>query len=118
LPGYGFARAGKQAVAEWNQLIRDYLRGRPSLRRLCLLIDSRPGMADSDRAITALLDEAAQSYQLVMTKCDKPHPSEVAETRRALEAQIAGRGACHPEVIVTSAETGEGIPDLRAALAA
>jgi GTP-binding protein len=118
LPGYGFARAGKQAVAAWNELIRAYLRGRPNLRRLCLLIDARRGVSDPDRAIMKLLDEAAQSYQLVLTKCDKLRAPDLGAVIRALGAEIAGRGACHPEVIATSAETGAGIPELRAALAA
>jgi GTP-binding protein len=118
LPGYGFARAGKHDIAEWNALIRAYLRGRANLRRLCLLIDARRGIGDPDRAIMALLDEAAQSYQLVLTKNDKLPAPAMAEVIAALEAEIAGHGACHPEVIATSAETGAGIPELRAALAA
>jgi GTP-binding protein len=118
LPGYGFARAGKHDIAEWNALIRAYLRGRANLRRLCLLIDARRGIGDPDRAIMALLDEAAQSYQLVLTKSDKLPAPAMAEVIAALEAEIVGHGACHPEVIATSAETGAGIPELRAALAA
>ena len=118
LPGYGFARAGKQDIAEWNALIRAYLRGRANLRRLCLLIDARRGVGDPDRVIMALLDEAAQSYQLVLTKSDKLPPPAVAEVIAALQREIAGHGACHPEVVATSAETGAGIPDLRAVLAA
>ncbi|MGH7004458.1 MAG: ribosome biogenesis GTP-binding protein YihA/YsxC [Alphaproteobacteria bacterium] len=117
LPGYGYARAGKQEVAAWNALIRAYLHGRPNLRRLCLLIDARRGVSDPDRAIMKLLDEAAQSYQLVLTKSDKLPPQAVHDVVRALETEIAGRGACHPEVLVTSAETGAGIAELRAALA-
>lgn len=118
LPGYGYARAGKQAVAAWNALIRGYLRGRPNLRRLCLLIDSRRGVTDADTAIMALLDEAAQSYQIVLTKIDKLHPDELAEAIAAIARNTAGHGACHPELIATSAETGAGLADLRAALAA
>jgi GTP-binding protein len=117
LPGYGFARAGKQIVADWNALIRGYLRGRPNLKRLCLLVDARRGLGEADRAIMALLDDAAQSYQLVLTKCDKlPAGAVVARVREL--AAVAGRGACHPDVLATSAETGAGIPELRAALAA
>jgi GTP-binding protein len=118
LPGYGFARAGKQDIAGWNALIRAYLRGRANLRRLCLLVDARRGLGAPDRAIMALLDEAAQSYQLVLTKCDKLPAPAVAEAADALARETAGRGACHPEVIATSAETGAGIAELRAALAA
>jgi len=118
LPGYGFARAGKQDIAEWNSLIRAYLRGRASLRRLCLLIDARRGVGEPDRKIRALLDEAAQSYQLVLTKTDKLPEKAVAEVVETLQRETAGRGACHPEVLATSAETGAGIPELRAVLAA
>lgn len=118
LPGYGFARAGKHAIAEWNALIRAYLRGRANLRRLCLLIDARRGVTDPDRAIMRLLDEAAQSYQLVLTKRDKLPDAAIADVIAALQRETAGHGACHPEVIATSAETGAGIPELRAALAA
>lgn len=118
LPGYGFARAGKGDIAEWNALIRAYLRGRANLRRLCLLVDSRRGIGEVDRKIMALLDEAAQSYQLVLTKTDKLPEAALAAVVGALEAETAGRGACHPTVIATSAETGAGIPELRAALAA
>jgi GTP-binding protein len=117
LPGYGFARAGKSDIAEWNALIRAYLRGRANLRRLCLLIDARRGVGDPDRAIMTLLDEAAQSYQLVLTKADKLPPPAVAEVMAALRREIAGHGACHPDVVATSAETGTGIPELRAVLA-
>lgn len=118
LPGYGFARAGKHDIAEWNALIRAYLRGRANLRRLCLLVDARRGLGDPDRKIMALLDEVAQSYQLVLTKIDKLPERALADIVRALRGETAGRGACHPEVIATSAETGVGIPELRAALAA
>jgi GTP-binding protein len=118
LPGYGFARAGKQDIAEWNALIRAYLRGRANLRRLCLLIDARRGVTDPDRLIMSLLDEAAQSYQLVLTKSDKLPPAAIAEVIAGLKQEIAGRGACHPDVIPTSAEMGAGIPELRAVLAA
>ena len=118
LPGYGFARAGKSDIAEWNALIRAYLRGRANLRRLCLLIDARRGVGDPDRAIMKLLDEAAQYYQLVLTKADKLPEKALADVVRALQAETAGHGACHPEVVATSAETGAGIPELRAVLAA
>jgi GTP-binding protein len=118
LPGYGFARAAKHDIAEWNALIRAYLRGRANLRRLCLLIDARRGIGEPDRKIMALLDEAAQSYQLVLTKTDKLPEKAVAEVVAALERETAGHGACHPEVVATSAETGSGIPELRAVLAA
>jgi len=117
LPGYGYAEAGKREVAAWNALIRAYLHGRPNLRRVCLLIDTRRGITEPDREIMKLLDEAAQSYQIVLTKSDKLPDHAVPAVVAALEAETAGRGACHPEVLATSAETGAGIPELRAALA-
>jgi GTP-binding protein len=117
LPGYGYARAGKAAIASWNRLIRAYLSGRANLRRLCLLIDARQGVKDSDREIMRLLDEAALSYQIVLTKIDKLPPAAGEAALGAICGAVAGRGACHPEVIATSAETGAGIAELRAALA-
>ncbi len=117
LPGYGYARASKTDTAAWNKLIRDYLRGRPTLARVCLLIDARRGLGDVDREITALLDEAAQAYQIVLTKADVVPEPTVAALQRDLARTTAGRGACHPDVAVTSAEKGTGVPELRAALA-
>jgi GTP-binding protein len=116
LPGYGYARAAKTAVHSWTRLVHLYLRGRPNLRRLCLLIDSRQGVGEPDRAIMRLLDEAAVAHQLILTKADKLPIAALAEVHKAALAQ-AGRGACHPLVLVTSAETSAGIAELRAELA-
>ncbi len=117
LPGYGYARAGKQAVKSWTALVHAYLRSRPNLRRLCLLLDARHGIGDGDRGVMTLLDEAAVPYQLVLTKSDKLPSPMLAQSVATVASQAAGRGACHPDVIATSAETGAGIPELRAALA-
>ena len=118
LPGYGYARAAKTEIRRWHALIDDYLRGRPGLRRVALLIDARHGLKDADRQVMARLDKAAVSYQAVLTKADKVK----AEARPALLAGIEGElrrhPAAHPEILLTSAQTGEGIPELRAALAA
>jgi GTP-binding protein len=116
LPGYGYARAAKSAVKSWTRLVHLYLRGRPNLRRLCLLIDARHGIGEPDREIMRLLDEAAVAHQLVLTKADKL-PAAALASAQAAAAGEAGRGACHPDVLVTSAETGAGIAALRAALA-
>ena len=117
LPGYGYAKASKDKVQSWNVLIRDYLRGRATLRRVCLLIDARHGLKPNDGEIMALLDDAAVSYQIVLTKTDKLHESRLAacfgETARA----AAAHPACHPDIAATSAEKGRGIAELRAALA-
>ncbi len=118
LPGYGYARASKTDIKHWSALARGYLRGRPELRRVCLLIDARHGAKDSDREIMAELDQAAVSYQAVLTKADKVKPGALAAVRGALEAELARHPAAHPHIPVTSARTGAGIAELRAALGA
>ena len=117
LPGYGYAKVSKGKVRQWTQLLESYLRGRPTLRRLCLLIDARHGAMDSDRALATLLDQAAVTYQVVLTKIDKVTPVELDRLRGSLAAELAGRGAAHPEIIATSSLSGAGIAELRAALA-
>ncbi len=116
LPGYGYARAPKGDIKQWTGLTRTYLKGRPNLRRVCLLIDARHGIKDSDRAIMAVLDTAAVSYQIILTKADKAAPA-LASVQAAAAAELAKRPAAHPEVLATSARTGAGIAELRAALA-
>ncbi|MHA1153529.1 MAG: ribosome biogenesis GTP-binding protein YihA/YsxC [Alphaproteobacteria bacterium] len=118
LPGYGYARASKTDIKQWSALARSYLRGRPELRRVCLLIDARHGAKDSDREIMAELDRAAVSYQAVLTKADKVKPEVLAAVRGALQAELARHPAAHPHVPATSARSGQGIAELRAALAA
>ncbi len=118
MPGYGFARAGKKQVQGWTGLIKLYLRGRPALRRVLVLIDARHGPKDSDRETMKLLDEAAVSFQIVLTKADKLMPDELAAQVARVGAEASTHVAAHPEVIATSARTGTGIPELRAALAA
>ncbi|MHA1538689.1 MAG: ribosome biogenesis GTP-binding protein YihA/YsxC [Alphaproteobacteria bacterium] len=118
LPGYGFARAPKSQVRSWTQLVRGYLAGRASLRRLCLLIDARHGIKDSDREIMVLLDSAAVIYQAVLTKADKVKAPELEACIARTTAEIAGHVAAHPTLAVTSAVKGAGIAELRAGLAA
>ena len=118
LPGYGFARASKAESERWSGLIFEYLRGRPSLRRVILLIDSRRGLLKNDVEVMSLLDRAAVSYQLVLTKTDKLKPGELAAIIAQVDAESRTHGAAHPEMIATSAQSGEGIPQLRAELAA
>ncbi len=117
LPGYGYAKAPKQDIALWTGLTRAYLKGRPQLRRVLLLIDSRHGIKDSDREVMRALDKAAVSYQVVLTKADKPRPAEVEACAAAAAQELARHVAAHPTVAVTSAETGIGIAELRAELA-
>jgi len=118
LPGYGYARAPKSEIKQWTGLTRAYLRGRANLRRVCLLIDARHGLKPSDEAVMTLLDEAAVSYQVVLTKADKASGEALAGIRLATAGRLAKRPAAHPEVLVTSARSGHGIDELRAALAA
>jgi len=118
LPGYGFARAPKHRIAQWSDLALRYLKGRSTLRRVLVLVDSRHGLKDSDRALFELLDEAAVSYQVVLTKIDALKGDDATARARAVGSELAGHVAAFPEVAATSAETGAGIPELRAALAA
>jgi GTP-binding protein len=118
LPGYGYARASKAEIKQWTGLTRAYLRGRANLRRVCLLIDARHGVKSSDEAVMTLLDEAAVSYQVVLTKADKASADALAGIRAATAGRLAKRPAAHPEILVTSARSGHGIDELRAALAA
>jgi GTP-binding protein len=119
LPGYGFARASRTTAAKFQNLGRAYLRGRPNLKRVYLLIDARHGLKDVDKEALAALDLAAVSYQIVLTKADKLRASaeldkRVAETLKA----VSKRPAAFPRVLATSAEKGTGIPELRAEVAA
>jgi GTP-binding protein len=118
LPGYGYARVSKADSARWTELIFSYLRGRPNLRRVVFLIDSRRGLLANDMEVMELLDRAAVSYQLVLTKVDKLKPGELAEIEATTLTQSRRHAAAHPELIATSAVTGAGIAQLRAALAA
>ncbi len=118
LPGYGFAQASKADAARWNALVFDYLRGRPNLRRVMLLIDSWRGPMPPDIEVMALLDKAAVSYQLVLTKTDKLTPSELKASAETTHKEAVRHGAAHPELLATSSETQAGIPELRAVLAA
>jgi len=114
LPGYGFARASKGEARRFQNLARDYLRGRPNLRRVFLLIDARHGLKPSDAEAMDAFDVAAVSYQLVLTKADKLKPTAAeAEAARALAA-ISKRPAAFPRVVATSAEKGQGLSVLRA----
>ena len=118
LPGYGYAKAPKTEIDQWTDLIEAYLRGRAGLRRVCLLIDARHGLKDSDRLVMALLDQAAVVYQAVLTKSDKLKEGPLKDRIQGVQDELAAHTAAHPEVIATSARDGSEIPRLRAALAA
>ncbi len=117
LPGYGYAKASKKDVAVWTKLVKDYLAGRPNLQRVCVLIDSRHGLKDTDIEIMKLLDKVAVSYQLVLTKGDKIKPIELEQVKEATLLKLKKHPAAHPEIIATSSNTKDGISDLRAELA-
>ena len=116
MPGYGFAKAPKDVVKKWRFLVNDFLRGRDVLKRALVLIDARHGIKEVDREILDMLDKAAVSYRLVMTKIDKIKPTELADVMAATAAEARKRPAAHPEILPTSSETGLGIPELRAAV--
>lgn len=117
MPGYGFARVSAGLLKQWSALIRQYLRGRGTLARVLVLIDARHGPKPIDRELFDLLDGSAVSWQAVLTKCDALSPAALEARRASLAAEVARHPAGHPEIQVTSAETGAGIPELRAALA-
>ncbi len=116
MPGYGFAEAPRDKKAEWSELIRIYLKGRPTLRRALVLVDARHGFKDSDISIMELMDMSAVNYQVLVTKCDKIKPPELEKRLAAMSLTAAGHVAAHPEILPTSANTGHGIDDVRAAL--
>ena len=118
LPGYGFAQVSKSMKETWQDLASAYLRGRPTLKRICLLIDSRHGVKDSDHETMKNLDRAAISYQLILTKTDQLRQAEIPRAIAAAQAAARKHGAAHPDVLPTSSETGFGIPELRAEIAA
>jgi GTP-binding protein len=117
MPGYGYAAVAKSKSASWGRLIHDYLRGRPSLLRVFLLVDGRHGLKDSDHETMRMLDAAAVSYAVVLTKGDEVKPSDrrarVTTTLEGLRKHVAA----YPEVMLTSARTREGIVELRAHIA-
>ena len=116
MPGYGFAKAPKDVARKWRFLINDFLRGRDVLKRTLLLVDARHGLKQVDREIMDMLDQAAVSYRLVLTKADKIKPTDLAEIAARTADQTRRRPAAHPDILATSSETGLGIPALRAAV--
>jgi GTP-binding protein len=117
LPGYGYAAAAKSAIAAWTRLVQHYLRRRASLRRVCLLIDSRHGLKEPDHPVMALCDAAGLSFQVVLTKIDEIVPTARGAVADRVAAELARHPAAHPEIHLTSAEQRVGIAALRATLA-
>lgn len=116
MPGYGFAKAPRDLAKRWRHLVNDYLRGRHVLRRTLLLVDSRHGLKEIDREVMKMLDDAAVSYRLVLTKADKVKASELAEVGRQTGEEARRHPAAHPDIIVTSSESGMGVDALRRAV--
>ena len=117
LPGYGYAKVSKEKVAAWTEVVNRYLRGRPTLRRLYLLIDARHGPKPPDRELMTMLDKAAVSYQVVLTKTDKARPEELKLAVAATQKELNNHTAAHPFILVTSARTGAGVEEMRARIA-
>ena len=117
LPGYGYAKASKTEIQRWTAMIFDYLRGRAPLRRVCLLVDARHGLKDSDIGVMKDLDTAAVSYQIVLTKCDKVKADAMSRLMRDTGARLAKHVAAHPVIVQTSSVRGSGVKFLRAELA-
>lgn len=113
MPGYGYAKAPKEEIARWSRLVRDYLRGRPGLTRVMLLVDSRHGLKPVDLEVTQLLDQSAVVYQIVLTKSDKIAAGQLQAVREAAQRVLARRPAAHPQVLDVSALSGMGLKALR-----
>jgi GTP-binding protein len=117
MPGYGYAAAAKTKVKAWTALIHAFLKGRANLARVYLLVDARHGLKPADDGVLDTLDQRAVNYQIVLTKADQVKAPELAERIAATDAALARRPAAYPQVLATSARTGAGLPELRAAIA-
>lgn len=113
MPGYGYAKVSKSLKKNWNMVLRDYLKGRPNLRVVFLLIDSRHGLKDSDTEMMEMLDRAAVSYRIILTKSDEPKPSDLESVKAAVEAALKKHPAAFPEARPVSSWKNKGIEELR-----
>lgn len=118
MPGYGYAKVSKKQRAEWDSLIRDYLRGRPNLRCVFILIDGRHGLKESDEHLMTMLDEAAVSYRIILTKCDKAKKAEIETIEDNLRTSLKKHTAAYPHFLRTSAHKEKGIAEFRATITA
>lgn len=114
LPGYGYAKAPESMVKQWQQTLKTYLRGRPNLRRVFVLIDARHGIKKEDEEIMKMLDDTAVSYQIVLTKADKTSAAELQKTLQKSAETIAKHGAAMPDIVATSSEKKIGLDLLKA----
>jgi GTP-binding protein len=115
-PGYGYAKAPVEEVKKWQEVVFSYLRGRPQLRRAFILIDGRHGIKNTDRPVMEMMDKAAMSYQIILTKADKTKKTELNKHLSNIEKELAKHPAAHPDILVTSSEKGVGIPEVRATI--
>lgn len=117
LPGYGYAKVSKTEVAAWTELLKEYLQGRPNLRRVFLLVDGRHGLKDNDKEIMKMLDVAAVSYQLVLTKLDKVKKGDLDKLFERVASEAKKFVACHPTILKTSSVKGQGLEEVRTQVA-
>lgn len=117
MPGYGYAKASKSAIEQWNALLQLYLKGRPTLSRVYVLIDARHGLKENDLEMMRMLDVAAVSYRLVLTKVDKVSPTPLRALRQEIEEKIKTHPAAFPEISLTSTVSKSGVAELRAEIA-
>ncbi len=113
MPGYGYAKVSKKLKNNWNQVLRDYLKGRPNLRVVFLLIDSRHGLKDNDIEMMDMLDQAAVSYRIILTKSDEPKKSDLDSTKAQVEEKLIKHPAAFPESFPVSSWKKQGIEDLQ-----
>lgn len=114
MPGYGYAQAPKPLVAEWRKMIESFLKGRPTLHRVYVLLDGRVDIKKHDIEIMSMLDRTAVSYQIVLTKCDKLGPTQLQAKKQEVQDLLKKHVAAHPIIMATSSEKGTGIAELRA----
>jgi GTP-binding protein len=117
MPGWGYAAVGKEKVASWTELLKAYLRGRPVLLRVLVLVDGRHGLKPVDMEMLDLLDKSAVSYEIVLTKKDEVKSPGIEQRLAETRAALAARPAAYPEILFTSAHSGEGVAELRASIA-
>ncbi len=117
MPGYGYAKVSKVKVKEWTKLIRDYLRGRPTLRCVLILVDARHGLKDSDLELMKMLDETAVSYRVALTKADKVKAPALEKVKEQTQKTLKKHAAAFPEIAATSAREISGIAELKAVIA-
>ncbi|MBX9804167.1 MAG: ribosome biogenesis GTP-binding protein YihA/YsxC [Alphaproteobacteria bacterium] len=117
MPGYGYAKASKTSIAQWNELIQLYLKGRPTLSRVYVLVDSRHGLKENDLEMMRMLDVAAVSYRIVLTKVDKVSPTPLRDLQNSIEETLKKHPAAYPKISLTSTVKKLGISELRAEVA-